>query len=756
MNNNQNFWSKIWSSIKDLFVRLFGIGKSKDRATSVLEEEEIVSPSKQIFRNFIRNKVAIIGLTIFVAIVLFVVIGRAVIDFDHRYTESSQIYIEPGTDHLKIPKGLKKSGIKVVKDFEGNDQYLMGVGNAFTIAISNDNKIYVWGANEEKIKKVPKEIQENADKIVQLAVGADHAVVLTSDGKLLAWGSNGQQQAQIPTFNMDTDDFYGLYKKSIEAYFKPEVRYLYPDDLITTIEEDPIKKVVAGYQYTSILTESGIIYSWGNTKEVRISEERYSYRFTEIEIKYDGEKLTWKYIGPNITFNIATNEEIIDYYNLPTEEDREIELTYSKNALSWRYDDEEEWTTLATKEDILEYIKPNIKKVTNIYALESHMVYEFEDNSIFIMGQAGSIMSQLTEDLRVELFKSAEERGYRVEKVVGTERNAFVLTSEGNIFGWGESTTEALPLITIPDEVKNSKIVDLVSGKYHLVARDDKGNVYTWGSKNSLNQLDIPKKLAKSEKIISNYFINYSIGEDGSIQAWGHKGYIFGTDLAGADVFKRIIAGGAMSLSLALVAVVVSLIIGLIIGLVAGFYGKWVDNLLMRFGEIISAFPFLPLAMTLAKIVQEAEIDETYRVYMIMVVLGLLSWPGLARLVRGQILKEREQDFVLAAKALGIKEKHIITRHILPNVINVVIVSTTLSYAGALLTESGLSFLGFGVRYPKPSWGNMLTGTQSMTVLRYYWWAWIIPAIFIILTALSVNLVGDGLREAMDPKANER
>jgi peptide/nickel transport system permease protein len=160
--------------------------------------------------------------------------------------------------------------------------------------------------------------------------------------------------------------------------------------------------------------------------------------------------------------------------------------------------------------------------------------------------------------------------------------------------------------------------------------------------------------------------------------------------------------------------------------------------------------------MTLAKIVQEAEIDETYRVYMIMVVLGLLSWPGLARLVRGQILKEREQDFVLAAKALGIKEKHIITRHILPNVINVVIVSTTLSYAGALLTESGLSFLGFGVRYPKPSWGNMLTGTQSMTVLRYYWWAWIIPAIFIILTALSVNLVGDGLREAMDPKANER
>ncbi|MDO9591915.1 MAG: ABC transporter permease, partial [Erysipelotrichaceae bacterium] len=129
---------------------------------------------------------------------------------------------------------------------------------------------------------------------------------------------------------------------------------------------------------------------------------------------------------------------------------------------------------------------------------------------------------------------------------------------------------------------------------------------------------------------------------------------------------------------------------------------------------------------------------------------------GLARLVRGQILAEREKDFVLAARALGIRSNVIIMRHILPNVINVVIVSMTLGYAGSLLTEAGLSFLGFGVIPPSPSWGNMLTGAQDSTVITFYWWRWILPAVAVLIAALTVNIVGDGLRDAMDPKNNEK
>ena len=199
----------------------------------------------------------------------------------------------------------------------------------------------------------------------------------------------------------------------------------------------------------------------------------------------------------------------------------------------------------------------------------------------------------------------------------------------------------------------------------------------------------------------------------------------------------------------------ISTFLGLLIGLIAGFYGKWVDNLLMRFAEVISSFPFLPLVITLSSFLQ-GKLTQTERLMMIMVILGLISWPGLARLIRGQILAEREKDFVLAARALGIRSNVIILRHILPNIINIVIVSMTLSYAGSLLTEAGLSFLGFGVVPPSPSWGNMLNGAQQSSVIQLYWWRWILPALCVLIAALSVNIVGDGLRDAMDPKANEK
>jgi len=133
-----------------------------------------------------------------------------------------------------------------------------------------------------------------------------------------------------------------------------------------------------------------------------------------------------------------------------------------------------------------------------------------------------------------------------------------------------------------------------------------------------------------------------------------------------------------------------------------------------------------------------------------------LNWMSLARLIRAQLLLEREKDFVLAARALGIKQRGIMLRHILPNVFNFVIVSVTLSYASSILMEAALSFLGFGVQEPTPSWGIMLSGSEDSFVIQFYWWRWIIPALFVVAAALSINMVGDALREAMDPRANER
>lgn len=755
MNNKEN---KFLSSIKRLFIHLFGFGKAKRDA---LEEEEILSPGKQIFRKFIHNRIAIFGLVLFFAIVLFVAIGRSSINFNAAYNEGSQQYLEPNLSYLNVPRGLKKSGVKIV-----NGEYLIAGGSAFTIAISNDNKIYVWGSKTNNIKKVPKEIQDKAKDIVQLAVGRRHAVVLTSDGDLLGWGENGFKQAQKPYYYEQKDKNFYQVLKTIEAYFFEEAREKYPDDVYTKVEEDPIVKIAAGNGFTSILTASGAVYTWGSTNSIKIGEPINTFLYnSDINIVYASEQLSWHYKGDYVLMKIASANELVEQYNIAPKTGFRVDFKIQNDILKWHYvrdlkvpidltnveikEIENQWYDLVDVAEIKETIE--IHKIVNLYALENNMIYEFDDNSFRIIGAGGEIMTTTP----YAFYQSAEERGYRITKIVGTKENIFALTSNQTIFGWG-SYNSANRNLDIPEEVRSSKVVDIEAGSYHLVVLNDQGEVFTWGNKNDLHQLNIPKKLTKSKKIEANYFISYSFGEDGSITAWGNKGYIFGTNFEGGDVFKRIIAGGSMTLTLALVAVVISLVIGLIIGLVSGFYGKWVDNVLMRFGEIINAFPFLPLAMTLAKLVEEWGLSDKARVYFIMVILGLLSWPGLARLVRGQILSEREKDFVVAAKALGIRERHIITRHILPNVINVVIVNTTLSYAGALLTESGLSFLGFGVKLPNPSWGNMLTTAQNLTVLSTYWWLWIIPGVFIVLTALSINLVGDGLREAMDPKSNER
>jgi peptide/nickel transport system permease protein len=346
----------------------------------------------------------------------------------------------------------------------------------------------------------------------------------------------------------------------------------------------------------------------------------------------------------------------------------------------------------------------------------------------------------------------------KIQKVEASIYTGLALDTNGYIHQWGFSGNG---MRDIPEKVSFNdpnriSFVDIQAGRRHFVALGSDGNVYAWGD-NEFGQLNVPASLKQGKVVAihSDFFQNYAVLEDGSLVSWGIKGFILGSDENGKDIFIRLIHGGRITMTVGAVAVLISTFLGVLIGLIAGFYGKWVDNFLMRFAEIVSSFPFLPLAITLSAFLT-GQLGENQRILMIMVILGIISWPGLARLVRGQILAEREKEFVLAARALGIRSKIVIIRHILPNVINLIIVSMTLSYAGSLLTEAGLSFLGFGVKPPSPSWGNMLTGAQRPEVIQFYWWRWVLPALAVLFTALSVNLVGDGLREAMDPRANEK
>lgn len=224
-----------------------------------------------------------------------------------------------------------------------------------------------------------------------------------------------------------------------------------------------------------------------------------------------------------------------------------------------------------------------------------------------------------------------------------------------------------------------------------------------------------------------------------------------GTDEQGRDVMLRLFVGGRISIMVGLMAAGVSVIIGSLVGGMAGFYGGRVDNLLMRFAEIVYSIPFLPTVISISAAFM-FRVESSQKMFVVMLLIGALSWPGLARIVRGQILSLREQEFMHATEILGISDTSRIVRHLLPNVLAFIIVSATLGMASAILSESSLSFLGLGVTPPTPTWGNMVERARNTNVFRFMQWLWIPPGMMIMLTVVSVNLLGEGLRDAFDPK----
>ena len=223
--------------------------------------------------------------------------------------------------------------------------------------------------------------------------------------------------------------------------------------------------------------------------------------------------------------------------------------------------------------------------------------------------------------------------------------------------------------------------------------------------------------------------------------------HFLGTDQLGRDVFSRMLYGSRVSLSVGFVAVAISIGIGIFVGAISGYYGRWIDAVLMRFVDIMLCFPSFFLILTVVALLGPS-------LFKVMVVIGITSWMGTSRFVRAEFLSLRERDFTQAAKALGVKDHRIIFRHILPNALAPVFVTATLDVATAILVEAGLSFLGFGVQPPAPSWGNILT--EGRTYIFDAWWLTVFPGLAILITVLSFNLLGEGLRDALDPRLRGR
>lgn len=218
-----------------------------------------------------------------------------------------------------------------------------------------------------------------------------------------------------------------------------------------------------------------------------------------------------------------------------------------------------------------------------------------------------------------------------------------------------------------------------------------------------------------------------------------------GVDNAGRDSFARLVYGGRVSLLVGILSTVISLLIGVPLGTIAAYYGGWIDVLIMRVADIFISFPSTIFILVLVSVLGPS-------MWTLIVVMGILSWPEFARLIRGSVMSIRKKEYVESARAIGSRDIRVILRYILPNAVGPIIVAATFRVAGAILQESSLSFLGMGVQAPAASWGNILNGAQSITVLTTCPWAWVPAGVMLIITICCINFIGDGLRDALDPR----
>ena len=613
----------------------FGASKTLDK-DDPLFVEKLESPAQIAVKSFFRRKLQVSALIVLGCMFLFVFIGPLFIKMDIA-ADTTQMNMAPNMSLRTVPAELKKN-IKNISAY-----------STFTVGVSEDNELYVWGSTKnpitkENLKTVPKELE--GQKVAFASAGKDHIIAITESGKVVGWGQNTLGQ-------------YGRTNSSDENLL------FEPVELVEgNLDVSKVKALTTGNQATAIVMEDGSFYIWGNKHATSNIIEIYNW---QEEKKALGE---------------SANVEKIVFGN--------------SNAICLLKDG----TLFSGDRPVLSIGEINMtgKKVVDVACDAYSVGAVFEDGTLMVTGQI-----EYQED-------------------------------------------------QIPELPAGEKFVKISGGSRHYAAVTDKGHAYTWGSnfykQSSVNGLD---------GVTDVYAVNnqtYFVKDGKLVKSCGLKGFIMGTDRQGRDLFARIVHGGKMTMTIGAVAVIISTIIAIIVGCVSGYFGKWVDMLLMRITEIFSAIPFLPFAMMLSVVISNYNISENRRIFMIMVILGFLSWTGLAHMIRGQVLAEREKEFVIAAKAMGVKEGRIAFKHILPNVVSIILVSVTLDFAGCMLTESSLSYLGFGVQQPRPTWGNLLNGANNSIVIKFYWWQWLFPAIFLGIATICVNIIGDGLRDVLDPKSS--
>ena len=520
---------------------------------------------------------------------------------------------------------------------------------------------------------------------------ADFTVGVSKGGKLYVWGNTKNR----------------LQKTDMQRIPKQ-------------VQEEGIEKAAAGKDHIIALTKQGNLVGWGDNSCGQYGTESVLNALTMPQALAEG-------IDPNTVQSITCG--------------------YQATALVTTSGKGYVWGNLNAVRNLADF--QEIEGVKQIVFTNAAAVALLANGSVYT-GKTALFQEWITSRGKRGALETCLS-GKKVLSLTASNKCIALLLEDGEVAlsGVFENGEEVFPTLQ-----EGEYFTQIDGGTRHFVGVTNLGNGYAWGH-NGYGQCEV-KNSKKLTEVYAGALQSYWLGDEGKlVQSSGLRGYLMGTDGRGRDVFARIVHGGKTTLTIGGVAVLVSSLIAVVIGCVSGYFGGGVDTFLMRVTEVFSSIPFLPFAMLLSQIIKNYNVSEGMRIFIIMLILGALSWTGLARMIRGQVLAEREKEFVLAARAMGVKESKIAFRHVLPNVVSVILVSITLDFASCLLTESSLSYLGFGVQQPRPTWGNMLSGSNNSTVIQNYWWQWLFPALFLSIAVICINVVGDALRDALDPKGSQ-
>ncbi len=644
---------------------------------------KVLSPGRQVFKRFMRNRLAVFGSGLLILMFVFSFLGPLFYPYGQKeifykydtqnvnYALAKEITSYTGyklSSDITVPRTVTTSINSMAKKLiaaDGDGALLVADDDAFLLNRINDDVFNLSSVTTRKVASVG-----SGSALVGTYDMIDDTITFNGqkiDGLLEALKADFNRTGGEFTFEGVTYAYEKDVAKSYNIYSEMNGVVMYDTDLPASFE-GAFEKAAGSKAYSFVVS--------GKTYFLVESTNGYDAYFVS------GEKAAM--VFTRLTFNaISSDVKISDELKANT-------LTHIMDGTSFKVDG------------------------------NSYVVAESEGLMILKDEKGGEI---------------AELSQFSVRRYTGEDSIEYDLKKE----------IEELVLTMAETGAKSETLV------YNIPLQDESG-LYTYDEEGNLKYSEA--ELVITRRDTGEYVINcdqiiYLI----DMFSPASKEHILGTDGDGFDVLARVMYGGRISLMVGFVVVFLEIILGVIMGGLAGYYGGWVDNLIMRMVDIFYCLPSLPIMIILGAMMDSLRMDTYIRLMIMMATLGILGWAGVARMVRGQILSLREQEFMVAAEATGIRVKDRIFRHLIPNVMPQLIVIATMGMGSVILTESTLSFLGLGVKHPLATWGTIINSVSSATAMAHYQHIWIPVGLLICLTVIAFNFVGDGLRDAYDPKS---